>query len=318
MSSFWKKLPRPFLVLAPMEGVTDFVFREIMTDLPRPDVLVTEFTSADGICSAGREPTIQRFKYSSKQHPIVAQIWGTRPETLNQTAALVQELGFDGVDINMGCPDKSVMKQGAGGAMCKTPALAKEIIHAVKEGAPKIAVSVKTRLGFNKIITEEWIPFLLEQQVDALTIHGRTAKQRSNGSANWDEIGKAIAMRDTIAPETVIIGNGDIKSYKEALSAHEMHHVDGVMIGRGVFSNPWVFEKTVTPVHRDRTEYIAVLKKHLTLYVDTWGVDRHFDIMKKFFKMYVNNFPEAAQLRAVLMECSNKEEVLEALSKRGL
>ncbi|MBP9687217.1 tRNA-dihydrouridine synthase [Candidatus Woesebacteria bacterium] len=312
MSNFWAKLPKPFLVLAPMEDVTDYVFREVIADLARPDVFFTEFTSADGLFSKGREATIDKLKFSEKQTPVVAQIWGTNPENMQKAAALVHELGFAGVDINMGCPDKTVMKKGAGGAHCLNKPLAKEIILAVREGAKDTAVSVKTRLGY-KAPDPEWIPLLASLPIDALTIHGRTAAQASTGEANWDEIGRLTKEIKTINPNITVLGNGDIKSREQALTMHTLHQVDGIMIGRGIFSNPWVFEKETRNQMRPREEYIAVLHKHMDLYVETWGNTKNFEVMKKFFKMYINNFPGASQLRQELMFLKSASSVREHL-----
>lgn len=309
MTNFWKKLPVPFTVLAPMEDVTDVVFREIVYETAPPDVFFTEFTSSDGLFSPGRESTIRRLQYTNNQRPIVAQIWGTDPEKMFQSAQLVEEMKFDGVDINMGCPARTITDKGSGSAHIKNPALAREIIDAVKKGAPNIAVSVKTRLGFNKVITEEWIPFLLEQKIDALTIHGRTAVQMSNGEADWNEIAKAVKYRDDMKLETVIIGNGDITSYKQVVEKHEHHNIDGVMIGRGIFANPWVFEKNINPETHHKDEYIELLLKHVRLFEDTWGKQKNFEIMKKFFKMYVREFEGASEMREKLMQCKTAEEV---------
>lgn len=314
MGDFWQELPRPFLVLAPMEDVTDVVFREIIADLPRPDVFFTEFVSADGLASKGRDITLRKFKYTESQRPIVAQIWGIDPVNLKKAARLAAELKFDGIDINMGCPDRAVMKKGAGAALCLTQKLAKEIIMAVKDGAKDLPVSVKTRLGYDKVVTDEWISFLLSQNLAALTIHGRTALQMSKGEANWEEIGKAVKLKQKIAPETIIIGNGDIKSFKEALKMHELFGVDGVMIARGVFANPWVFSKSQNQTEHQKDEYIEILRKHLNLYEETWGDSKNFEVMKKFFKMYVKSFKGANQLRQRLMECKSKAQVIELLS----
>jgi len=310
MANFWKLLPKSFLVLAPMEDVTDVVFREIVAkELARPDVFFTEFTSADGLFSEGRAKTIPRFKYSEKQRPIVAQIWGKNPENLYKAAQLVHQLKFDGIDINMACPDKAVLKKGCGGALIQNQTLAKQSIEAVREGSKDLPVSVKTRLGFDSIITEEWVTFLLRQKIDALTIHGRTVTQMSKGEANWDEIGKAVKIKNKIAPETVLIGNGDVKSFEEALVLNKKYGVEGIMIGRGIFSNPWVFERTVGPQIHSKEKYIKILLKHLALHDQTWGDTKHFDTLKKFFKMYIKNFAGANELRQKLMECKNSSEV---------
>jgi len=312
MANFWNILTKPFLVLAPMEDVTDFAFREIVASLPRPDVFFTEFISSDGLLSKGGPTVSRKLLFSENQRPIVAQIWGTSPKNMNLATEIVKEHGFDGVDINMGCPDKAVMKKGAGAAMCLTPDLAKEIIQSVQYAAGDMAISVKTRLGYNTIITEEWIPTLLSMRVQALTVHGRVAKQRSNGEANWDEIGKVVQLRDSISPDTFIIGNGDIKSAQQAIDMHKKYNVDGVMIGRGIFANPWVFDKSIEVEHTS-SEYLDILEKHLLMFEKTWGKNKNFAIMKKFLKMYVNNFKNASIYRQELMNCTTSEELLTEL-----
>lgn len=327
MSNFWQKLPKPFTILAPMENVTDFVFREIVATTCPPDVLFTEFTNVEGLLSLGRKNLISKFKFSENQRPIVAQIWGTKPESFYKVAKMVRELGFDGVDINMGCPDKTVLKNGSGAALSNNPKLAGEIIEATKKGAKDIPVSVKTRLGVREVKTEEWITFLLEQKIDTLTIHGRTAHQMSEGLADWNEIGKAVGIRNKIAPDTLIVGNGDVKSYAEAVEKSQKYGPDGIMIARGIFANPWVFEPLrplrhaqgdvrsgLRPPQHSRGEYVQLLLKHLDLYEKTWGGTRDFNIMKKFFKMYINNFPGSAKLRAKLMNTNNYQEVREILA----
>lgn len=316
MSNFWNELVTPFTVLAPMEDVTDVAFRELISlHLPKPDVLFTEFTSSDGLASKGRDETIKKLKYSERQRPIVAQIWGTNPENMKSAAETVNELGFDGVDINMGCPDRAVVKKGSGAAHCTDPTLAKEIIRAVREGAGDMAVSVKTRLGLNKNIADEWIPFILEQKVDALTLHGRIAKHKSDVPANWDWVGKAVVYKNSISPNTKLIGNGDVMSYLRVDEYHNRYSVDGVMIGRGIFKNPWIFEKsTIVSEHTPR-EYIELLLKHLDLFNQHWGDRKNFEVMKKFFKMYIREFDGASELRQKLMECKKYEEVVEIINE---
>ena len=307
-NNFWRKLPRPFTALAPMEDVTDFTFREIVaTELPKPDVLFTEFTNVEALNSNGFDKTIHRFKYSNNQRPIVAQIWGLKPENYFKTAKLIEKLGFDGIDINMGCPDRAVVKIGACSALINNRLLVKEIIEATRKGSKKLPISVKTRIGFKEVVTEEWITFLLEQKIDALTVHGRTTKQMSDLPANWDEIKKAVEIKNNISPNTIVIGNGDIKSYKEALKRVKESQVDGIMIGRGIFANPWVFEKK--PKTHSQDEYKSVLKIHLDMYDHTI----HYDKVKKFYKMYVNNFNGANNLRAKLMQTKSIKEALKLL-----
>jgi nifR3 family TIM-barrel protein len=309
MTNFWKSLPRPFTVLAPMEDVTNFAFREIVaTILPKPDVMFTEFTNVEALTSEGFDKTIPRLSFSENQRPIVAQIWGINPESFYKSALLIKKLKFDGIDINMGCPERSVVKSGAGAAMINDQNLAREVINAVKKGAGDLPVSVKTRIGFKSVVTTEWITFLLEQKIDVLSIHGRTAKQMSKGSADWDEVKKAVEIRDKVSPETLIIGNGDVESYSQVVDIQKKYGVDGVMIGRGIFKNPWVFDKTPKPKKHTGEEYIDILLKHLKLNEETGNSLKSFEPMKKFFKMYINNFKGASILRQRLMETKNYQE----------
>lgn len=308
MNNFWKNLPKPFTALAPMENVTDYVFREIVsTSLPKPDVLFTEFTNVDALNSDGFDKTIHRFKFSKNQHPIVAQIWGTNPDHFQKSAQIAEKMGFDGIDINMGCPVKAVVKIGACSALINNRPLVKDIIKATRKGTIKLPISVKTRIGFKNIITDEWITFLLEQNIDALTVHGRTAREMSDVPANWNEIKKAVEIRNKISPNTVIIGNGDIKNYDEISIKHKDYGVDGIMVGRGIFSNPWIFSKENT--NHSKEEYRNLLLRHLEMYDNSM----HYDKLKKFFKMYINNFEGASALRSKLMNTKNVEEAKKLL-----
>ncbi|MCS7092534.1 MAG: tRNA-dihydrouridine synthase [Patescibacteria group bacterium] len=311
MPNFWTRLVKPFTVLAPMDDVTDYAFRELVANyLPRPDVFFTEFTNAEGLVSAGKKSVLKKFLYSDSHRPIVAQIWGINPDNLKKAAKMVFDLGFDGVDINMGCPDKKVVKKGAGAGCILDFEKTARMIAAVRSGAKKIPVSVKTRLGFNKIQTNEWISFLLKQGLDALTIHGRTAIQMSEGSANWDEIGKAVEIKNKVSPSTIIVGNGDILSYSQVLTMYDKHHVDGVMIGRGIFHDPWVFEKQIEKIQRDKKEYFDLLKKHIDIFDKTWGKTKNFSTLKKFCKMYIKGFDGASSLREKLMNAKDSKEML--------
>jgi len=316
MTNFWKNLPLPFTVLAPMEDVTNFAFREIVaTLLPKPDVMFTEFTNVEALTSEGFEKTIPRLSFSENQRPIVAQIWGINPKSFYKSALLIQKLKFDGIDINMGCPERSVVKSGAGAAMIDDQNLAREVISAVKKGAGNLPVSVKTRIGFKSVVTTEWITFLLEQKIDALSIHGRTAKQMSKGSADWDEVKKTVEIRDRVSPETLIIGNGDVENYSQVVNIQKKYGVDGVMIGRGIFKNPWVFDPTTLPSHRASCDYINLLLKHMDLCEKTNSNPKAFEPMKKFFKMYINNFKGASILRQKLMETKNFDAARKILEK---
>ncbi len=314
MSNFWQTLPKPFFVLAPMEEVTDTVFRRIISSCGRPDVMVTEFTSVEGLASEiGRSKVIHRLQYTPEEQPLVAQIWGITPEHYYQAGVYAREQGFEGLDINMGCPVKKVIKQGACSALIKNPNLVSDIIKAAKEGAQDIPVSVKTRIGFGEIQTEEWIGFLLQHNLDALTVHGRTVKELSDYPAHWDEIGKAVKLKNQLSPDTVIIGNGDILSYQQGLAMVEQYRVDGIMIGRGVFHNPWIFNPKLDPNDLSTELKVQKLIEHIQLFDQTWGDEKHFAVMKKCFKMYLNNFPGASEIRSKLMQCNTAEECIEIL-----
>lgn len=302
-----------------MEEVTDVAFREFVFELGRPDVFFTEFTSAEGMQSRGRNAVAQRLEFKPNQHPIVAQIWGTSPDAYYKTAQEVAELGFDGVDINMGCPVRKIMKNGACAKLIENPALAKELIAAAKEGAAgKIPVSVKTRVGFKKIETEEWCGFLLQQDIAALTVHGRLAKDLSLYPANWEEIGKAVQLRNQLAPQTILVGNGDILSLADIQQKHVEYGIDGGMIGRGVFKDPFVFNPNKSILELDPKARFALLLRHATLFNEAWGSKKNFSILKRFFKIYIADFDGAAELRAALMETATLEDVTNVGKRFGM
>lgn len=310
----YNTLPRPFLVLAPMEDVTDMVFRQIVAECAAPNVYVTEFTNIDGMLSAGAKAVMHRLRTSPlRQTPLVAQLWGTDPNKFAQATRLVLQAGFEEVDINMGCPDKSVIKKGACAGLIGNYERVEAIISAVKREAKHMPVSVKTRIGIKTIQTEEWIGFLLQQGLDALTIHGRTVAELSEVPAHWDEIGKAVDMRNKLGSPTLIIGNGDVLSYKEAQQKHTEYGVDGVMIGRGVFKNLYVFDKEKDFTTFSRKEKLEHLLRHVRLFHETWGTTKHFAIMKKFYKIYVSGFDGASELRMQLMTLTNALETIEFL-----
>ncbi len=305
-----------------MEDVTDVVFREVVARfLPKPNVFFTEFVSTDALNSPGRPKALPKLQFTAAQRPVVAQIWGKNPDHYFTSAQLVQELGFDGIDINMGCPERNVLKQGAGAGLIGQNSLVAEIIDATKRGAPQLPLSVKTRIGINSIVTEDWVGFLLQQRLALLTVHGRTAKNMSDVPANWGEIAKAVALRDELAPETLVVGNGDVQSYAQAVSYHQQYGVDGVMIGRGIFANPWVFETSRSVGDADgvvthaQAEILEVLTKHVQLFDQTWGQSPKFEMLKKFFKMYIKDFAGARELRARLMECHTAQAVLEVIDQ---
>lgn len=307
---FWKKLKKPFFVLAPMADVTDVAFRKIITKYGKPDVLWTEFVSADGLCSPGRKVLIRDLEFSRKEKPIVAQLFSSKPEKMREAAALCQKLGFHGIDINMGCPDRSIEKQGCGAGMIKTPEVARAIIRAAKEGAPKLPISVKTRIGYNKNEIATWIPVILSEGVAALTVHCRTRKEMSNVPARWEHIREVTALRDQLAPDTVIIGNGDIRDVPDGRAKALEFGADGVMIGRGIFGNPWLFaELSGKKTNPTVEEKLKVMVEHTKLYEKLLGDIKSFAIMKKHYKAYVNGFDNAKELRIELMEAKDSKEV---------
>src|SRR3989338_1390608 len=246
MNNFWQKLNRPFFILAPMADVTDSAFRQIILSCGKPDIFYTEFVSADGLCSEkGKLKLVPHLAFKKNERPIVTQFFGANPENFYKCAQIAVKLGFDGIDINMGCPDRKVLKQGGGAALILKPELAKEIIRETKRGADNLPVSVKTRIGYNKIITEEWISHLIEAKPAAIILHGRTMKEMSKVPAHWDEIGKAgVLCRKAGIP---IIGNGDIVTHAEGLEKAKQYDLDGIMVGRGIFHNPWFFYSSIDP-----------------------------------------------------------------------
>ena len=290
-----------------MDDVTDVVFRQLVHEMCPADVAMTEFVSIDGLQSAGRESTIERLRIAEGgEKNLVVQIWGNEPELYYKSAVDVANMGFAGIDINMGCPEKGIVARGCCGGLIGNTAKVADIIAAVKAGAPNLPVSVKTRIGLREIQTEEWASFLLGQDLTALTIHGRTVKEMSKVPAHWDEIAKVVKLRDKLAPHTVIIGNGDIENRAHGLKLAAETGVDGLMIGRGIFHDPFVFAEN-PPVH-EPTKMLAILLRHLDLY-EQWGSKKSFQTLKKFFKIYVKAWPGAHELRAELMEATTPEQV---------
>ncbi len=310
---FWAKLEKPLFVLAPMADVTDCAFRQMIAKYSRhgepgggPDVFWTEFVSADGLCSAGREVLLRDFVFTDREHPIVAQIFSSNPENMRMTAELIASLGFDGIDINMGCPDKSIEKQGAGAAHMKDIKLAKEIILATMSGAPHLPVSVKTRIGYNKENLDEWIGAILETKPAVITVHARTRKEMSLVPADWDYVARAVKLAEGTG--TLILGNGDVQSLADAKERITATGAHGAMIGKAIFGKPWFFDRTRTaePTLREKFE---IMIEHTHLYEKLLGDIKSFSIMKKHYKAYVNGFDGAKELRVELMEAKNADEV---------
>ena len=246
MSNFWEKLNRPFFALAPMADVTDAAFRRVIAKYGKPDVIWTEFVSADGLALApeeGRKKLLRDLLYTNEERPIVAQFFTSRPENMEKAARLAKELGFDGVDINMGCPDRSIEKQLAGAALMRNPKLARELIAAAKKGAGGLPVSVKTRVGFNKVELDTWLPEILKESPVAVTIHARTRKEMSKVPARWEHVREAVEIKNKLAPQVLILGNGDVKDIQDAKIKINETGADGVMLGRAIFGNPWLFSE---------------------------------------------------------------------------
>ncbi|MES2216218.1 MAG: tRNA-dihydrouridine synthase [Patescibacteria group bacterium] len=315
--TFWESLPKPFFVLAPLANVTDSVFRKLIAKHGKPDVLWTEFVSADGLVSPGREVLLHDLKFSKTERPIVAQLFTGHPDAMRKAATLVKELGFDGLDINMGCPDRAVEKQGGGAAHMKDSKTAIEVIQAAREGAAGLPISVKTRIGYNKV-EMEWIRALLELRLPALTVHLRTRKEMSEVAAHWELMPEIIKLRNEISPETLIIGNGDVLTIEEAKSKTEKYGCDGVMIGRGIFGTPWLFEnirkegkKQTSKNAKQKTpeERLKIMVEHAKSFEKTFKGIKNFAVMKKHFKAYVSGWDGAKELRVKLMETNSAKEV---------
>ncbi len=310
-SGFWDKLPRPFFVLAPMADVTDAAFRRLIAKYGKPDVTWTEFVAADGLLSPGREVLLRDLMYTEAERPIVAQIFGGKPEHFEKVAQLIVDLGFDGIDINMGCPDRNVEKQGGGASLIKDPLRAVEIIHATIAGAKKdgkqIPVSVKTRVGYNKLELETWLPQLLSAKPAAITVHARTRKEMSDVPAQWEHVTRAVEI--ATGTGTRILGNGDVVDLADAAQKAEETGADGIMIGRAIFGNPWRFNKEIRFDDISLERRFEVMLEHTKLFEDLLGDIKNFATMKKHYKAYVNGFDGAKELRMRLMEANDSDEV---------
>lgn len=368
--NIWDNLPRPLFVLAPMDDVTDTVFRQIIAKTAAPDLFFTEFVNVDGLQSAGRPRLLPKLRFTDKERPVIAQIWGKNPENYYKTARDLVEMGYDGIDINMGCPVKTVVRDGCCVALINNRELALEIIQAAKEGASiplplnhrqderrasmtgdsgsslvvpvgtnqgvnevpdrgdrssgpvgqgergahPLPLSVKTRLGFNEVDLS-WHELLLKQKLNALTIHGRTKKQLSTVPADWDKIGDVRLLRDQLSPATKIIGNGDIMSRRQGLELAAQHQLDGIMIGRGIFQDPFVFSKNSPWEDYPKEQKIELYRKHVELFANTWqDNERRIPTLNKFCKIYINGFDGAKELREQLMNAGSTEELLKILA----
>lgn len=318
--NFWNTLPKPFFALAPMADVTDCAFREIIAKYSRhgendggPHVFWTEFVSADGLCSPGREVLLRDLEFGPGEHPIVAQLFGSNPDHMFKAAQLCAEKGFDGIDINMGCPDKSIEKQRCGAAMIKNPKQAQEIIDAAQKGSG-LPVSVKTRIGYNKVEWKEWFPFILEMKPAALTVHLRTRKEMSLVPAHWEIMPDIVSFvkeknKQLGNEDMPLLGNGDVLSLAHARTLANETGCDGVMLGRAIFGNPWLFDETVQRDQIPLEENFRVLLEHTRLFEKKLGDIKSFAIMKKHYKAYVHGFDGAKELRIRLMEKDTADEI---------
>lgn len=314
--SFLEGLPKPFFILAPMDDVTDTVFRQIVVDCAKPDLFMTEFVNVDGLQSPGREKLLHKLAFTDKEHPIIAQLWGLEPENFRKTAAEVRTMGFDGVDINMGCPVKTVIKNGACAALINNRELAGEIIDAVRAGVGEdFPVSVKTRVGFTTVDLS-WLEFLLSKKIlNMLSIHGRTAKQLSKVPANWDLIGEVRKMRDVLCPATKIVGNGDLMTRQEGLELAKKYKLDGVMIGRAIFDDPFAFAQQSPWGNFTKEQKIKLFRKHIELFMKTYeNSGRRFETLRKFCKVYVSGFDGAKELREKIMNADSARKLLAVLN----
>jgi len=317
--NFWQKFKKPISILAPMADVTDSAFRQIIAKYSRPhgpDIFYTEFVSADGLCHPdGKEKLMRDLYFTSTETPLVAQIFSGQPEKIKEAASLIQSLGFAGLDINMGCPDRTIEKQISGACLIKHPALASDIIKAAKEGAPNLPIAVKTRVGYRSADElPAWATTLLEAEPDVITFHLRTRQEMSKVPARWDLI--TIPRDLASGTSTLIFGNGDITSPTHGRQLAEQYGIDGYMIGRGIFGNPWLW----SDYSPDTKEKLAVCLEHVKLFSELYrpgkindqlfsGHTKSFHVMKKHFKAYINGFPEAAVLREKLMATNEASEV---------
>jgi len=312
MKNIWQDLTKPIVALAPMEDVTDHIFRRVVAKAAAPDLYFSEFTNATGWVHAGDKATGGRLiKHKSEKYPLIAQIWGGVPEDIEELAKHCKKLGYQGIDINMGCPAKQAVKNGGGSAMIKRPDLAAQIIASAKKAG--LPVSVKTRLGYSSLDEMEgWVSHLLKQDLAALTLHLRTRKEMSKVPAHWELMPEIKNLRDKVAPDTLLLGNGDIDDRQHAEEIINETGIDGVMIGRGVFTNVFAFEQNKT--EHNKEELLNMLKYHLKLFEKENVINRPYETMKRFFKIYIRDFNGAHELRTSLMTTASVKESLGLVS----
>ncbi|THB67601.1 MAG: tRNA-dihydrouridine synthase [Spirochaetaceae bacterium] len=307
----YQKLPKPFFSLAPMEDITDRVFRQLVTSLGRPDVFYTEFQSAKAI-SAKRRTTMDALNFSSEERPLIAQIWGNQPEEFYQAASLLAEMGYDGIDINLGCPVRKIVKKGSCAGLIGEYERCRELFQAVREGTaaagyPQLPVSIKTRSGQQSHNTEEWCGFLLGLKPAALTLHPRTVVQQYEGLADWHQILILSELRQQIHPDCVIIGNGDVSSRQDGLERAARYKIDGVMIGRAAIQQPWIFADSNSATTPPLASRAKIALEHTIRYESEYGERRNFMRLKRFYKAYLES-ADNKELMAKLMDSVNYTE----------
>lgn len=318
---FWDKLPKPFFILAPMYDVTDVAFRHVVSKCGPPHAYFTEFVSADGLSSSiGRERLMHHLLKENTNTPLVAQIFGAKPDKFIETASFLAGLGFDGIDINMGCPDKNIIKGGSCAALFKTPELAREIIERAKAGSNGLPVSIKIRIGDTKVDWENWISTLLKAKPAAISIHLRTRKEMSKVPAHWElmnDIVTLIQRSIRVEDRPLIVGNGDVLTLGEAKQKVANTGCDGIMIGRGIFQNPWLFANDIPPEH-SLQEKAQLLLLHAQLYEKYFAGVKPFEPLKRFYKIYINGFDGASELREELYAAASSLEIESILKARKL
>lgn len=336
MKDYLDKLPRPFYILAPMYDVTDTVFRQIISEIAPPDIIMSEFVNVDGLASEGRKKLLPKIVYYSSESPIIYQFWGKKPENYKKITEQVFDYSLIndankqagqpvlnrsdqskiiGIDINMGCPDKAVIKNGCCSALIKNHALADEIIEAAREGlAGRGTLSVKTRIGFSDF-NKGWLEFLLSKKLNMLSIHLRTVKEMSKVPAHHELLHDIVKLRDEVAPDTLIVANGDIENKKHAVELKKQYDIDGVMIGTGIFSNPFAFSDNNLWEKYTPRQKIKLYEKHVKLFKSTWkNNERPIVTLNKFCKIYINGFDGAKEIRDDLMHSKDAEDLLRKLN----
>ena len=315
---FWDKLEKPILALAPMMDVTDNAFRQIVSRCSYPSVMWTEFVSATGLCSAGKDFLVKRFlRFKKQERPLVAQLFGDNPDDFYEAAKIIRKLKFDGIDINMGCPEKKIVAQASGAALILDPELARNIILATKKGAGDLPVSIKIRLGYTKIDWQNWISVLLEAKPVVITVHGRTRKEMSKVPNHWGEIAKIakfVKNKVSQSDRPLIIGNGDVQTIEEANEKAKQYGLDGIMVGRAVIGNPWFFDCQKNVGKIPLSEKLKILLKHTKIF-ETNFPDRHFAIIKKHHHAYIVGFVGAKKLRTDLMACNDSVSARKVISR---